>query len=81
MRSRQKSSFASLLVALGIAASALLSGCATTSSSFVDSDTTLGRVIVYRNGVAYYERYAEVQGGELKLAARIDAPKAPSHYS
>ncbi len=50
----------------------LLSGCASTQSSFVRSDTTLGRVVVYRNGVAYYERYAHVDGGELKLAVPAD---------
>ncbi len=50
----------------------LLSGCASTTTSFVHSDTTLGRVVVYRNGVAYYERYAHVDGGELKLAVPAD---------
>lgn len=50
---------------------ALLSGCAS-GTSFVKSDTTLGRVVVYRNGVAYYERYARVDGGELKLSVPAD---------
>jgi len=50
----------------------LLSGCGAASASFVDSDTTLGRVVVYRNGVAYFERYARVDGGELKLAVPAD---------
>lgn len=42
-------------------------GCGTTQTSFVKSDTTLGRVVVYRNGVAYFERYADVQGDNLRL--------------
>lgn len=41
-------------------------GCGS-STSYVKSDTTLGRVVVYRNGVAYFERYAEVQGDSLRL--------------
>ena len=47
------------------AAVALL-GCGT-QTSYVKSDTTLGRVVVYRNGVAYFERYADVQGDSLRL--------------
>lgn len=41
-------------------------GCSSTTS-FVKSDTTLGRVVVYRNGVAYYERHAVVKGDTLRL--------------
>lgn len=54
---------------LGAAALAALGavGCGTTQSSFVKSETTLGRVVVYRNGVAYFERYADVQGESLRL--------------
>lgn len=44
-----------------------LAGCGQTTTTYVKSDTTLGRVVVYRNGVAYFERYAEVQGDSLKL--------------
>ena len=40
---------------------AALTGCATTTS-FVHSDAALGRVVVYRNGVAYFERTAHVEG-------------------
>lgn len=46
-------------------------GCGQTSS-YVKSDTTLGRVVVYRNGVAYFERYADVQGDSLKLSVPSD---------
>ena len=49
------------------AAALALVGCGQTTTTFVKSDTTLGRVVVYRNGVAYFERYAEVQGDSLKL--------------
>lgn len=41
-------------------------GCGQTTS-YVKSETTLGRVVVYRNGVAYFERYADVEGDSLKL--------------
>jgi hypothetical protein len=42
-------------------------GCGAPATTYVKSDTTLGRVVVYRNGVAYFERYADVQDGSLKL--------------
>jgi hypothetical protein len=46
-------------------------GCSSTTS-FVKSDTTLGRVVVYRNGVAYYERHAVVKGDTLRLTVPGD---------
>jgi hypothetical protein len=49
----------------------VLLGCSSTTS-FVDSDTTLGRIVVYRNGVAYYERTAEVDGDTLELKVPAD---------
>ncbi|NUO50545.1 MAG: DUF4139 domain-containing protein [Polyangiaceae bacterium] len=49
----------------------VLMGCSSTTS-FVDSDTTLGRIVVYRNGVAYYERTAEVDGDTLELKVPAD---------
>jgi hypothetical protein len=58
--------FAAALAALGAV------GCGTTQSTFVKSDTTLGRVVVYRNGVAYFERYADVQGDSLRLKVPQD---------
>jgi hypothetical protein len=58
----------SLLGAVALAAAAVGTvGCGTAQTTFVKSDTTLGRVVVYRNGVAYFERYAEVQGDNLRL--------------
>ncbi len=56
---------------LGLSALLLLSGCAS-RATYVRSDTTLGRVVVYRNGVAYFERYANVQGDQLRLAVPAD---------
>jgi hypothetical protein len=31
------------------------------------TDLALGKVVVYRNGVAYFERYADVENGEISL--------------
>ncbi|MBX3189933.1 MAG: DUF4139 domain-containing protein [Labilithrix sp.] len=44
-----------------------LMGCGSSTTTYVKSETTLGRVVVYRNGVAYFERYAEVEGDSLRL--------------
>jgi outer membrane protein OmpA-like peptidoglycan-associated protein len=50
----------------------LLVGCGS-AASYVHSDTTtLGRVVVYRNGVAYFERYAKVDDDKLTLAVPPD---------
>ena len=59
---------------LGVVALAALGtvGCGTTRTTFVKSETTLGRVVVYRNGVAYFERYADVQGDSLRLSVPED---------
>jgi hypothetical protein len=46
-------------------------GCASTSS-FVHSDATLGRVVVYRNGIAYFERTAHIEADSLRLAVPAD---------
>ena len=46
-------------------------GCASTSS-FVRSDATLGRVVVYRNGIAYFERTAHIEADSLRLAVPAD---------
>jgi len=48
-----------------------LAGC-TKTTTFVRSDTTLGRVVVYRNGVAYFERYAEIDDDTLRLSVPGD---------
>ncbi|MFT7581394.1 MAG: hypothetical protein ACI9MR_003070 [Myxococcota bacterium] len=48
------------------------SGCAS-YSTHVESDTTaLGRVVVYRNGIAYYERTAQVKEAQITLTVPHD---------
>ena len=49
----------------------LLTGCAA-EASYVHTDTTLGRVVVYRNGIAYFERTASVPGETLNLSVPAD---------
>ncbi|HSN97824.1 MAG TPA: DUF4139 domain-containing protein [Candidatus Nanopelagicales bacterium] len=48
-----------------------LTGCSA-ATTHVASDTTLGRVVVYRNGIAYFERFARVQGDTLSLDVPAD---------
>ena len=58
--------------AMGLVGVWALAGCGG-ASSYVHSDTTtLGRVVVYRNGVAYFERYAKVDDDKLTLAVPPD---------
>ncbi len=47
----------------------LAGGCASTRAVTppIHTEAALGRVVVYRNGVAYFERRATVKGNELKL--------------
>ncbi|HEX2736246.1 MAG TPA: DUF4139 domain-containing protein [Polyangiaceae bacterium] len=57
------------LLALG------LGGCAAALPRPVETNAALGKVVVYRNGVAYFERYAKLEGKALKLRVpgeRID---------
>ncbi|HEX8791809.1 MAG TPA: DUF4139 domain-containing protein, partial [Polyangiaceae bacterium] len=57
-------------VLLSMSALALV-GCGG-ATSYVHTDTTLGRVVVYRNGVAYFERTAHVDDDKLTLAVPAD---------
>lgn len=57
---------------LMVPALVLLAGCGSSTTSYVKSDTTLGRVVVYRNGVAYFERSAHVEGDSLQLNVPAD---------
>ncbi|HET9992001.1 MAG TPA: OmpA family protein, partial [Kofleriaceae bacterium] len=53
--------------------SAALAACGPKHASFVKVDNvSLGRVVVYRNGVAYYERRAFVTGGMLTVSVPRD---------
>lgn len=60
--------------AIGLALTlAALTGACTSHQSFVASDqASLGRVVIYRNGVAYYERTAAVDGDRLVLRVPQD---------
>jgi len=60
---------------LAVCAGALLSGCAVATPRPIQTDAALGRVVVYRNGVAYFERRAIVHGDRFALevpAERLD---------
>ena len=59
------------LLPFAIPLALLAVGCGS-GSSYVKSDAALGRIIVYRNGVAYYEREATVQNDSLRLVAPND---------
>ena len=49
------------------------SGCGPTLATHIRADQLgLGRVVVYRNGVAYYERHARVHGGTLTVSVPRD---------
>jgi hypothetical protein len=50
-----------------------VAGCGPKHASFVKvDDVALGRVVIYRNGVAYYERRATVTGGILTVSVPRD---------
>ena len=51
----------------------LLTACGPRLTTFVRTDeAALGRVVVYRNGIAYYERQARVVGDTLSLRVPAD---------
>jgi hypothetical protein len=60
------------LTTLFLPAFVLSIGCSSTTSYVKSPETTLGRVVVYRNGVAYFERYAEVAGDALDMQVPAD---------
>jgi len=60
-------------VLAGLLLSAALAGCGPKRANFVKvDDVALGRVVIYRNGVAYYERRATVKGGFLTVSVPRD---------
>ncbi|HEX2674126.1 MAG TPA: DUF4139 domain-containing protein, partial [Polyangiaceae bacterium] len=68
-------SFVPKVSLLAVCAGALLSGCAASMPRPIQTDAALGRVVVYRNGVAYFERRAVVHGDRFALevpAERLD---------
>jgi hypothetical protein len=57
----------------GFLLAAVVAGCAPKHASFVKvNDVALGRVVIYRNGVAFYERRATVSGGALTVSVPRD---------
>ncbi|MEO7734789.1 MAG: hypothetical protein ABIY55_27790, partial [Kofleriaceae bacterium] len=60
----------------GFLLAAAVVGCGPKHASFVKvDDVKLGRVVIYRNGVAFYERHAIVDGGILTVSVpreRVD---------
>jgi len=58
--------------ALFLPALLLSVGCSKTTTFVKSPETTLGRVVVYRNGVAYFERYADVSGDALNMQVPAD---------
>jgi hypothetical protein len=63
-----------MLVSLMLAATLGMSACGgLAKTSYVKaSDAALGRVVVYRNGIAYYERRARILGEKLTLKVPAD---------
>jgi hypothetical protein len=57
----------------GFLLASALGACGPKHANFVKvDDVALGRVVVYRNGVAYYERRATVSGGTLTVSVPRD---------
>ena len=58
----------------GVLAALLVAGCgpAALKSHIKVGDVALGKVVVYRNGVAFYERRAQVRGGKLTVSVPRD---------
>jgi hypothetical protein len=57
----------------GFLLAAAAAGCGPKHASFVKvDDVSLGRVVIYRNGVAFYERRATVAGGTLTVSVPRD---------
>ena len=57
---------------LFLAAVPLASACGGSANYVRVDDVALGRVVVYRNGVAFYERKAHVRGGKLTVVVPRD---------
>jgi hypothetical protein len=53
----------------------LVAGCTHARSYVRVDDVALGRIVVYRNGVAYYERHAQIAPGERALRVEVPADK------
>jgi len=63
----------SFRLALAAVLFSMLAGCLSGARPPISVDRVpLGKVVVYRNGVAYYERRAQVQGGKLTVRVPRD---------
>jgi len=65
----------SILASSILASSTWLTGCATTGrtpGSATESPLALQRVVLYRNGVGYFERSGSIEGRTLRLRVRKD---------
>src|ERR1043165_8593338 len=51
---------------------ASLSGCAAARLPPIQTEAALGKVVVVRNGVAYFERRAVITDGQLRLTVPVD---------
>ncbi len=59
-------------VGIGVTVGMLLALGACAKQDYVKTNATLGKVVVYRNGVAFFERRAQVEGNELTLSVPRD---------
>src|SRR5690606_7828709 len=59
------------LIGMILGASVVLGGCAAAQKP-VETSSRLGSVIVYRNGVAYFERYAEANEKDVSMRVPTD---------
>jgi len=62
----------SRLALLALLAAASAPGCGRFTSHVEVDKSALGRVVVYRNGIAYYERHAKVDADKLTLRVPAD---------
>ena len=62
------------LFAIALLLGLLTTGCATSRGSFgaADTDLALERVVLYRNGIGYFERAGEVDEDVLRIKVRRD---------
>src|SRR5262245_55298077 len=58
-------------VLLVVASAAALGGCIRNHRSHVEGGV-LGRIVIYRNGVAFYERHARVDHGHVSIRVPRD---------
>ena len=60
------------LLSIALALTAALPACGQYTTHVEADEVALGRVVVYRNGIAYYERRAKVDGDKLTMKVPAD---------